>query len=51
MDSEIEKILIRHEQGLTVQVKVVPGSSRTMLCGIKDSCLRIKIAAAKLGID
>ena len=32
--------------GVTFTVKVVPGSSRTALCGVLDGMLKVKVAAA-----
>ena len=38
--------LSRHEDGVTVEVKAVPRSRRTMAVGIQDGRLRVQIAAA-----
>jgi len=34
------------DDGVILEVKVVPGSSRTCMCGLLDGILKIKVAAA-----
>jgi uncharacterized protein (TIGR00251 family) len=41
-----ENVLRQDGNGLTLFVKVIPGSSKSQILGIKEERLRIKIAAA-----
>ncbi len=45
-DASLPSWLSRHTDGVTVEVKAVPRSRRTVAVGVQDGRLRVQIAAA-----
>ncbi len=45
LPSEWEKIIVRCDEGIRLQVKITPGSSRTRALGPHGDCLKIAVSA------